>query len=105
MPDATFWHPRPGGVVIAVKVQPRARRTGVLGVVASAGGPRLRIGVSDPPEDGKANKAVRAVLAAAMGVPQATIEIVSGATSREKSVLVSGETAALVEKLTRLPPS
>ncbi len=99
MPDATFWHPRPDGVVIAVKVQPRARRTGVLGVVASAGGPRLRIGVNEPPEDGKANKAVRAALAKAVGVPRGSVEIISGATSREKTILISGDCETIATRL------
>jgi uncharacterized protein (TIGR00251 family) len=92
----TFWRPHPEGVSIAVRVQPRARRTGIQGVVDSADGKRLRIAVNEPPEDGKANKAVRVELAKAIGVPQGAIRIVSGETSREKTLVVSGDPAVII---------
>jgi uncharacterized protein len=67
------------GTEIAVKVTPRARRPGVAldeGV--------LRVGVSAPPEDGKANAAVQAALAHALGVAKGRLVLIRGATAREK---------------------
>jgi uncharacterized protein YggU (UPF0235/DUF167 family) len=59
----------------------------------------LRIGVSEPPEDGKANKAVCAELAKAAGVAQGGVQIISGGTSREKTVLISGNCETIVGRL------
>jgi uncharacterized protein len=67
------------GAEIAVKVTPRARRPGVVledGV--------LRVGVTAPPEDGKANAAVQAALAQALGVAKGRLVLIRGATAREK---------------------
>ena len=59
-----FWRELPDGVAVAVKVQPKSRRPGVQGSAPSAGGERLRIGVSEPAENGRANRAACTVLAA-----------------------------------------
>ena len=49
--------------------------------------------VAAAPESGKANEAVRDLLASALGVPRSSTEIVSGAASRDKVVVVRGLTA------------
>ena len=49
--------------------------------------------VTAAPESGKANEAVRDLLAAALGIPRSSTEIVSGAASRDKVVVVRGLTA------------
>ncbi len=85
-----------------VKVRPRSRRPGVQGVQDSAGGQRLQIAVAEAAEDGKANRAVCAVLARLLHRPQSAVRIVNGATNREKLVAVTGEPAALVELLQSL---
>lgn len=54
-----------------------------------AGDERIQIKVSPPPEGGKANKAVIEVLAKALGVPKRDIAVVSGETSRLKTLSVS----------------
>ncbi len=97
-----FWRVAPDGVAVMVKAQPRSRRPGIQGVGESASGPRLKIGVTEAPEDGKANRAVRAVLAKALGCPQAMVQIAAGVANREKTLSVSGDAVRLVEKLRSL---
>jgi uncharacterized protein (TIGR00251 family) len=78
------------GVVLPVRAQPGARKTGVLGEQAGA----LKVAVTAPPEDGRANKALAEVLHEALGVKKSQVEIVAGATSREKCFLIRGVTKA-----------
>jgi hypothetical protein len=84
---------------VRVKVQPRARREGLLGVAPAADGPRLRLAVTAAPEDGRANRAVCALLAEALGVAPSAVQVVHGATAREKTVSVAGEAAVLAQRL------
>ena len=71
---------RPEGAVVPVRVQPRARRDEIVGWDGST----LRIRVTAPPVDGRANDAVITVLAEAFGVPRASVGLVSGATNPNK---------------------
>lgn len=73
------------GAEIAVRVTPRAARSRLL----SEGGV-LRAFVTVPPEDGKANAAVTALLAAAMNVAPSRLTLQRGATSRDKVFVYSG---------------
>jgi uncharacterized protein len=75
---------RPEGALLPVRVQPRARRDEVVGWQ----GTTLRVRVTAPPTEGRANQAVMALLAEALGVPRASIELVSGAAARDKLVRV-----------------
>ncbi len=101
-PAASFWRPLPDGASVAIKVQPRARRAGVQDVVDSADGPRLRVAVNEPPEDGKANRAVCAALADALGVAKGAVTVAAGAASREKRLHVAGDPADLARRLAAL---
>lgn len=80
------------GCLVKVAARPGAGRDGVLGVQGDA----LRLGVSAPPEKGKANKAFVELVAATVGVRKSAVELVSGETSREKMFRVSGCSAASV---------
>jgi uncharacterized protein len=86
---------REGAVRFAVRVQPRASRTGVEGVHGDA----LKVRVNAPPVDGAANEAVVAVLAEALGVPRRLVRIVSGESSRSKVVEVEGIGASAIRDL------
>jgi hypothetical protein len=97
-----FWRELPDGVSVAVKVQPRSRRPGVQGTAPSAGGERLRIGVSEPAEDGRANRAACTVLATALQIAPSAVSVSTGATSREKTLRVAGDAAALRTRLDTL---
>jgi uncharacterized protein len=72
--------------VLRVHVHPGAGRTSVDGRHGDA----LKIRVGAPPEGGRANEAVVALVAEILGVPAANVTIVSGATSRSKRIRVSG---------------
>jgi len=74
------------GVLVFLKVVPGARRSEVAGVL----GERLKVRVAAPPEDGKANKAVEALLAEVLGVRPAQVRIHAGQTRPEKTVRVLG---------------
>jgi uncharacterized protein (TIGR00251 family) len=79
-------HEKGQGVILTVQVVPRASRNEVVGIHGDA----LRIRLRAPPVDGAANAALIAFLAETLGVRQRQVEILSGHTSRRKSVLVSG---------------
>ena len=85
------------GTAMQIRLQPRARRTGLLGVL----GERLKIAVSGPPVDGKANAELCRFLADTLGVAKSAVTILQGETSREKTVLVRGLPPAAVAA--RLP--
>lgn len=75
-----------GSVLIRLKAVPGAKRDEVAGVL----GDRLKVRVSAPPEGGKANKAICALLANALGVRARDVEIVGGQTNPEKVARVVG---------------
>ena len=88
---------RDGAVTVDVLVHPRAARAAVGPVV----GDRLRVAVTAPPVDGKANDAVVRALANALGVPRGAIEIVRGETGRRKTVRIAGVTLARSRRRSR----
>jgi uncharacterized protein len=81
---------------LLVRVQPRASRTELSGERDG----RVLIRVTAPPADGKANAAVRALLAKRLRVPRGSIRIAAGQTGRDKRITVDGLTTA--EALSRL---
>ena len=91
-------HETPVGVTFTVKVQPRARRNAILGEI----GETLKIAITAPPVDGKANQACVEFLAELLRLPRSSIAIVSGQTSRNKVIRVTGITAAELQNLLQL---
>jgi uncharacterized protein (TIGR00251 family) len=83
IPDPSTTTP---AVLIAVKAVPGARTDEIVGPL----GERLKIRVSAPPEGGKANKAVCALLAKALGVKPGAVEVIRGHSSAEKTVRIAG---------------
>jgi uncharacterized protein (TIGR00251 family) len=73
-----------------VRLQPRARRTEIVGERGGA----MVIRVTAPPVDGKANAALCAFVAERAGVPRSRVQVVRGMTSRDKVVRVKGVDAA-----------
>ena len=76
----------PGGVTFYVQVQPRASRDAIEGEYADA----LKIRLSAPPVDDRANAALVRLLAERLNVPRAAVRIVAGEKSRRKRVVVAG---------------
>ncbi len=97
-----YWRARPDGVSVSVKVQPRSRRPGVQGLGVSALGPCLRVGVTEAAEDGRANKAVCALMASVLSVPVGSVSVLVGHASRDKTLCVTGDAAALGARLAGL---
>jgi uncharacterized protein (TIGR00251 family) len=87
-----------GGASFAVKVHPRARKNAVTGEVGDA----LKVSLTAPPAEGRANQALIGFLAELLQVPRASVTIAAGLSSRNKVVRVSGLTAAQVaQRLSR----
>jgi uncharacterized protein (TIGR00251 family) len=84
-----------GALVVDVIVQPRASRA----AVGPAVGDRLRVAVTAPPVDGKANAAVLEAVADAFGVRRRDVTIVAGETGRRKTLRVAGATLAALARL------
>jgi uncharacterized protein len=86
----------PEGATLAVRAQPGAKKNAILGVQAGA----LKVSVTAPPEDGRANEALVEVIKDCFGVKRSQIELMSGRTNRNKVFLIRGITPeALSEKL------
>ena len=96
MSDPGFLRRGASGVTVDLRVQPRARRA----ALATADG-ALRASVTAPPEDGKANAAVIALLADAWRLPKSSFDVIKGQTARAKTVRVAGEPGVLVERIAR----
>jgi len=91
-------HETPLGVTFAVKAHPRARKSAITGELGDA----LKVSLTAPPIDGKANEACIEFFANLLKVPRASVSIAAGQGSRSKIVRVAGVTAQQVrDRLTR----
>lgn len=77
-----------GGVMLAVRAQPGARKTAITGVYGEGEPAQLKIAVQAPPVEGRANEALVAFLAETFGIPKRSVELVSGELSRSKVFLL-----------------
>lgn len=85
--DARSWASRrDDGWHLALRVQPGARRTEVVG----EHGPTLKVRLAAPANDGKANAELVRFLAERLGVPRGSVEILRGHHGRDKAVRVTG---------------
>ncbi|MDD5557672.1 MAG: DUF167 family protein [bacterium] len=75
-----------GDVLIRVRLRPSARRNALAGERGGA----LLADVTAPPERGKANRALVALLADALGLPRSAVAVVRGAHVRDKTVAIRG---------------
>ena len=90
-------------VIFKVHLQPRASRDGIDGLLGDA----LKVKVTAPPVEGRANKAVKKLLAGRLGLSPSQVEIIAGERSREKLLRISGISRAEMEKALGiiLPPA
>ncbi|NQS72697.1 MAG: YggU family protein [Desulfobulbaceae bacterium] len=84
-----------GSLLLRIHVQPRASQNQVTGLQGDA----LKIRLSAPPVDGKANKAVLAFLAGLLSLPKSALSLKSGQQSRQKTVLVTGINEASIRSI------
>jgi uncharacterized protein (TIGR00251 family) len=82
------------GCVLPVRAQPGARKAGILGEQAGA----LKVAVTAPPEDGRANQALLEALRDALSLKRSQVELLSGATGRDKRFLIRGLAKADLEQ-------
>jgi len=92
--------PHAEGCLLAVRAQPGARKNAVLGEHSGS----LKVAVTAPPEDGRANEALVEVLRDWLGLKRSQVELASGPTNRNKQFLIRGLTpdelaAAMASKL------
>jgi uncharacterized protein (TIGR00251 family) len=87
-------HETADGVTFAVKVHPRAKTTAITGELGDA----LKISLTTPPIEGRANQACIEFFAKLLKVPRSSVTIASGQTSRNKVIRVAGVTAQQVRE-------
>jgi len=80
------------GISFAVKVHPRAKKDGITGEIGDA----IKLSLTTPPLEGRANEACIAFFAKLLKVPRASVSIASGLSSRNKLIRVAGVTADYV---------
>ena len=86
-------------ITLKIHLQPRASRNGIDGVQ----GDTLKLRVTAPPVEGRANKALKKLLAELLGISPSQIAIITGQRSREKLVQVSGISRAEIERALGIP--
>ena len=87
-------HDSPDGVTLSVKIHPRAKKNAITGILDGA----LKVSLTAPPIDGKANDACIEFFAKLLQVPRSSVTIASGQTSRGKLIRVSGLSAEEVRR-------
>jgi len=83
----------PSGAIFAVRLHPRAKKNEITGTLGDA----LKISLTAPPLEGRANHACIEFLADVLKLPRSSITIAAGQTSRNKLIRISGVSAADVE--------
>jgi uncharacterized protein len=82
------------GAAFQVKVHPRAKKNAITGEVGDA----LKVALTAPPLDGRANEACIGFFAELLNVPRSSVTITAGQSSRNKVIRIAGRTAAEVKK-------
>ena len=82
-------HNTPTGAMFRIKLHPRAKKNAIAGEVGDA----LKVSLTAPPVDGKANEACVEFFAKLLKVPRSSVTIAAGLTSRNKVIRVAGLTA------------
>jgi uncharacterized protein (TIGR00251 family) len=87
-------HETSAGATFAVKIHPRAKKNGITGEFGDA----LKLALTAPPVEGKANAACIEFFANLLKVPRSSVTIASGETSRNKVIRVAGMTAEEIRR-------
>lgn len=91
-------HDAPGGAFFAIKVHPRAKKDAITGELGDA----LKLSLTSPPVEGRANEACIEFFAKLLKVPRSSVTIASGQTSRRKVIRVVGLSAQEVSTRIRI---
>lgn len=84
------------GASFLVRVAPRAIRNAIAGVIGEGAEAAVKIALSAPPVEGRANAAMVEFLSELLGTPRSAIEIAGGQHARNKRILVRGRSASQV---------
>jgi hypothetical protein len=87
------------GVTLAVRAQPGAKKTAIVGVYGEGDSAQLKIAVQAPPVEGRANEALVAFLADRFDLQRSRVEILSGELGRGKVFLLRGVSVEKVRKI------
>lgn len=82
------------GISFAVKIHPRARKDAITGTVGDA----LKLALTAPPVEGKANQAVIEFFSDLFQIPRSSVTIASGETSRNKVIRIAGVSKPAAEQ-------
>jgi hypothetical protein len=97
------WRTSTEGISVALRVTPRGGRDDIDGLEKLANGRVVvKVRIRAIADGGEANRAVTELLAKALGVPKASVRMLSGATSRLKQIAVDGDPAKLGDALRKL---
>ena len=88
-----YTHDAPDGATLAVRIHPGARKNAVTGIHDNA----LKISLTTPPIDGRANQALIDFLSDRLRLPKARIALLSGHSSRAKLLRITGKSAADIQ--------
>ncbi len=91
-------HDTPSGTTFAVKVHPRAKRNAITGEVGDA----LKLSLTAPPIEGRANEACVEFLAKLLKLPRSSVTIASGHSSRRKVIRVVGLSTEEIRRRIRM---
>jgi uncharacterized protein (TIGR00251 family) len=87
------------GVTLAVRAQPGAKKTAIVGIYGEGAAAQIKIAVQAPPIEGRANEALIAFLAEICGAPRSRIELQAGELNRSKVFLLRGITREAAEQV------
>jgi uncharacterized protein len=93
-------HETASAITFSVRLHPRAKKNAITGFVGDA----IKLSLTAPPVDGKANAACIEFFAKTLNVPRSSVTIAAGATSRNKVIRVTGLSAQEVRQRLQLPP-
>lgn len=96
--ETSPWRRSGAGLMVRVRLTPKASRDAIEGIEESAEGPALKARVRAVPADGEANAALVRLLAEWLDVPRGSVSLAGGQKSRIKTLKVEGDPQAL-EKL------
>jgi len=97
------WRAGANGIIVVCRLTPKGGRDALEGIATLGDGARVILArVRAAPEDGRANKALCALLASALGVAPSHVGLAAGGKSRIKQVAISGDAAQLIARLAAL---
>lgn len=100
---ATPWLPVAEGVSLTIRLTPKADRDAIDGIETMPGERTvLKVRVRAAPSEGEANAALIKLIASAVAVPPRDVNLVAGATSRVKRIVISGDGPTLIAMLEKI---